>query len=110
MRAGAALTSGYLVVFVTFALGAAFVARARHWWGPQGIGVFIRLGAAAVITLLLLLVVLGPYKQARRTEPPADTTSIPTALESYLTSTARVHYTTWSRVFYERTPQRSFPA
>ena len=106
---GAALTSGYLVVFVTFALGAAFIARARHWWGPEGVGIFIRLGAAAVITLLLLLVILGPYGQARRTEPPADTDSMSTALESYLTSTARVHYTTWSHVFYERAPAPLFP-
>ena len=106
---GAALTSGYLVVFVSFALGAAFIARARHWWGPQGVGVFIRLGTAAVVTLLLLLVVLGPYGQARRTEPPADTDSMATALESYLTSAARVHYTTWSHVFYERAPAPLFP-
>ena len=73
---GAGLTSGYLVVFVTFALGAAFVTGARYWWGPQGVGIFIRLGVAAVITLLLLLVVLGPYRQTRRTDPPTDTTSI----------------------------------
>ena len=71
--AGAALTSGYLVVYVVAALGSALLARAPGLWSRQGAGVLLRLLAAAVVTLASLYVLLravpgvaGPAPAARR--------------------------------------------
>ena len=57
---GAALTSGYLVIFVFFALAAAAAASAREFWLRDGLRLTLRLGAAATVTLVALLVVLRP--------------------------------------------------
>ena len=106
---GAALTSGYLVVFVTFALGAAFLARVQDWCGREGVRILTRLVGVAVITLAILLLVFSPYQRARRTTPPMERASGITAVESYLTSTARLHYATWSHVYYRSSPAPLFP-
>ena len=106
---GAALTSGYLVVFVTVALGAAFLARVQDWWGREGVKILTRLVGVAVITLAILLLVFSPYQRARRTTPPMERVSGITAVESYLTSTARLHYATWSHVYYRSSPAPLFP-
>ena len=100
---GAALTSGYLVVFVAVALGAAFVARRQDWWGRQAVPVFLRLGAAALMTLIILLVVLGPYQGFRRPGQRAAT------FENYLASAATVHHSTWSGDYYENATSALFP-
>ena len=67
---GAALTSGYLVAFVFFALGAAALVRANEFWGRDGARLLLRLGLAAVVTVAILLVVLRPYLQAGYQRPP----------------------------------------
>ena len=106
----AALTSGYLVVFVTFALGGALLARAPSWWGRQGVGVLMKLAVAAAVTLAILLIVLRPYQELQLRRPlEAEAVSVGAVLESYLSSAAKVHYATWSQPFYERAPSTLFP-
>ena len=107
---GAALTSGYLVVFVFFALGAAALVRAPDFRGRDGARLLLRLGAAAAVTVVVLLVVLRPYMQAGYRRPPvAETTEVATALSSYLASAATVHYRTWSGGYYHQAPGTLFP-
>lgn len=107
---GAALTSGYLAVFVCFALGAAALVRARDFAGPGGVPLLLRLAGAGTVTLLALVVMLGPYVQADLRRPPvAETSSVATALSSYLSSAARLHYETWSGGFYHSAPGTLFP-
>ncbi len=111
---GSALTSGYLAMFVTVALGAAFLARVDAWYGQDGVKTLARLAVAAAMTLVILVVVLWPYGVLRREEgllrplvPEVETVGL--ALQSYLSTAARVHYSTWSEDFYERTPASLFP-
>ena len=107
---GAALTSGYLVVFVFFALGAAALVRAPDFRGRDGARLLLRLGAVAAVTVVVLLVVLRPYLQAGYRRPPvAETTEIAMALSSYLASAATVHYRTWSGGYYHQAPDTLFP-
>ena len=107
---GAALTSGYLMVFLFFALAAAAVARAPAFLGREGVRVLMRLGAAAAATLAVLLLLMRPYLDAENRRPPiAETPEITTALSSYLASAAHVHYRTWSGEFYHRAPGALFP-
>ena len=107
---GAALTSGYLVVFVCFALAAAAAVRVREFGRRDGARLALRLGAAATVTLAALLVVLRPYMQARYQRPPvAEATDVATALSSYLASAALLHYETWSGDYYHSAPGTLFP-
>ena len=106
---GAALTSGYLVVFVFFALCAAALARADAFWGREGARVLLHLGVAAVGTAAILLVVLWPYLQAGHERPPvAEATDLATVLGSYLASGAVVHQS-WSADYYDSSPAALFP-
>ena len=107
---GAALTSGYLVVFVTFALGVAALARAPDFRGRDGVRLVLQLGAAAAVTLLVLLAVLQPYLNAAYNRPPAvEAPDLSTALSSYLASAAILHYETWSNGYYQAAPGALFP-
>ena len=107
---GAALTSGYLVVFVAFALGAAALARGREFLRRGAVGLLVRLSAAAAITLAVLLVLMSPYVQAGYQRPPvAEAGDLTTALSSYLSSATRLHYETWSGNFYRSAPGTLFP-
>ena len=65
----AALTSGYLVVFVTVALGSALLVRAPELRGAHGARVLMRLAASAVVTLAALLVLLSPYLAVQGARP-----------------------------------------
>ena len=107
---GAALTSGYLAVFTTFALGAAFLVRAKDWWGRDRVGVLLRLAAAAAVTLVMLLIVMRPYQEVQLQRPlTPEAASIGAVLESYLSSAAKLHYAAWSQPIYDRAPGTLFP-
>jgi hypothetical protein len=107
---GAALTSGYLVVYVTFALAGALLARAKDWWGWARAGVLLRLAAAAAVTLAILLVIMRPYQELQLRRPlTPEAASVGAALESYLSSAARVHYSSWSQPIFDRAPGILFP-
>ena len=100
---GAALTSGYLVVLVTVALGGALVARAPELWSRQGAGGLLRLAAAALVTLTVLLLLLSPYLAAQGSRPLSpDAANIGTALLSYLSTAARLHYELWSHALFQQ--------
>ena len=100
----AALTSGYLVMFVTAALGGALLARAPELWNRRGPAVVARLIAAAAATLAVGLALLAPYLEAQRSRPlSADAHDLGTALSSYVTSSARLHYEYWSSGLYQET-------
>ena len=100
----AALTSGYLVVMVTFALAAAFVARPRAWAARTRVPFLAQLGGVAAVTLATAVIVLWPYVQMRGDDyfrRSLDTVSLYAATPwSYLTTTARFHYDTWSHHVY----------
>ena len=97
----AALTSGYLVVFVTAALGSALLARAPELASRHGAGVLLRLGASASATLAVLLLLLSPYLAAQGARPLApDVADVGTALRSYLSTAANLHYGSWSHTVH----------
>ena len=111
---GAALTSGYLVMFVAVALGAAFVVRVDGWWGTEGFKTVAKLCVTAAVTLGVLVLVLWPYQALRRDEGlrrtlTPQTQTVGRVLESYLSTAARVHHSTWSEEYYERAPEALFP-
>ncbi|MCY3842511.1 MAG: hypothetical protein OXH69_03105 [Acidobacteria bacterium] len=98
----AALTSGYLAVFVTVALGSALLARAAELRGRHGARVLARLAACAVVTLAVLLVSLSPYLAVQGARPLApDAPDVGTALLSYLSTAANLHYRWWSHAIYQ---------
>lgn len=107
---GAALTSGYLVVFVTFALGAAALARAPAFCSRDGVRSLLQLGAAAAVSLLVLLVVLRPYLDVAYSRPPVfEAADLSTALSSFLASAAIAHQETWSSGYLRGAPAVLFP-
>jgi|GEM_PF-2004528 len=98
----AALTSGYLVVFVTVALGSALLARAPDLGGRHGAGVLLRLAGSAAATLTVLLLLLSPYLAVQGARPLSpDAADIGTALLSYLSTAANLHYQWWSHAVYQ---------
>ena len=106
----AALTSGYLAIFVAAALGSAFLARVTGLWSRHGAGVLLRLSAAAVVTLAILYVLLRPYLELQGPRPPpADANDIGSALLSYLSTAADLHYELWSQALFHRAPRALFP-
>ena len=105
----AALTSGYLAVFVTTALGSALLARAPGLWSRHGAGVLVRLSAAAVVTLTILYVLLRPYLEMQVPRLATDASSIGAALLAYVSTAADLHYELWSHAVFHRAPRAMFP-
>ena len=106
----AALTSGYLAVFVTAALGAALLVRMPSLWNRRGAGAAWRLAVAAAVTLAVLLGLLHPYLERQVARPlTADAPDIATALTSFLATAARMHYGLWSDAFFSTARQALFP-
>ena len=107
---GAGLTSGYLVIFVTFTLGAILLARTRDWWGRDRVGVLWQVAVSGVVTLLILLSIMRPYQEVQFQRPLSpEAASIGAALESYLSSATRVHHAGWSQPIFDRAPGIYFP-
>ncbi|HAK56219.1 MAG TPA: hypothetical protein DCP38_12180, partial [Acidobacteria bacterium] len=74
----------------------------------------VRLTAAAAVTLVIATAMLWPYRQVRVQEdfrrPLRIVEMYAASPWSYLSTTARLHYRTWShRVFGERTTEALFP-
>ena len=108
--AGAALTSGYLAVYVVVALGSALLARAPDLRSRRGAGVLLRLSAAATATLAVLYAVLHPYLELQGPRGASvDAGSIGSALLSYLTTAADLHYELWSHALWPHAPRALFP-
>ncbi len=110
----AALTSGYLVVMVTFALAAAFVARPRAWATRTRVQFLAQLVGVAAVTLALAVIVLWPYLQMSGDDSfrrSLDAVSFYAATPwSYLTTTARLHFDAWShRIYNTLSTEALFP-
>ncbi|MYD70538.1 MAG: hypothetical protein F4W89_07320 [Acidobacteria bacterium] len=107
----AALTSGYLVVLVVVALGAAFVLRAGDWWGRRATGIAVRLAGAAAVTGAVLLLLMRPYLGAElRRASVTDAGSIGESLLGFLRTAADLHYGLWSERFWSGdAPSAMFP-
>ncbi len=106
------LTSGYWAALGVVALGVAFLARADAW--RRHASKHLRLVAlAAGVAIGLAGPVLAPYATARdrqglvRAASELEQFSAPPA--AYLATPARLHHSTWSRPFYDRTAPRYFP-
>ena len=106
---GAALTSGYTAVFVVLALGATLVARNSGLWTKRGMSVVFRLAVVASLTLLLILLVLSPYRDLQVARPLPSAGSFSAAVQIYLSSATYVHFHTWAQGFYEQTSGSFFP-
>ena len=106
----AALTSGYLAVFLVAALGSALLARAPGLWSRHGAAVLLRLAAAAVVTALTAYPLLRPYLelQGAHTLSP-DAPDLAGVLASYLATAGDLHYEVWSSAFYDRAARAMFP-
>ncbi len=102
----AALTSGYLLMSVTFALAAALLVQPRLWAWRQSGPFLLRIGLAAVITLSVGLIVLWPYVELQTDDyfqrPLDGIATNATSPWSYLTTTARLHYALWSHHIFQR--------
>lgn len=109
---GCALTSGYLVVFAVFALGAALLVRPDVWWRARRLGILGRLAAAGGGTLAVAVVVLWPYLELGGQEAfrrPLEG-SIAAGPVSYLSTASRIHFSWWShRIFRVVTEETLFP-
>ena len=110
----AALTSGYLLLSVTFALAAALLVQPRVWAWRQSGPFLRRIGLAAVVTLSVGLIVLWPYVELQTDDyfrrPLDGIATNATSPWSYLTTTARLHYALWShRIFQQLSTEALFP-
>ena len=106
---GAALTSGYTAIFVVFALAAMLVARNSGLWSTRGISVVLRLAVVALFTLILILLILSPYRDLQAVRPLPAAGNFSAALQIYLSSATYVHYHTWAQGFYEQAAGSFFP-
>jgi len=106
---GAALTSGYTAVFVVFALGATLVARYSELWTKHGLSVVFRLAVVGSLTVVLILLILSPYRELQVARPLPSAGTFLAAVQVYLSSATYVHFHTWAQGFYEQTPGSFFP-
>lgn len=109
----AALTSGYLAVFVAVALGAAILAQADRWVQRDRLQLSIHLALAGVVALVGAGVVLWPYAVVDQGGPlrrsVEDVVLHSATLQDYLTTAGRLHYEIWSHRFYEAGRDALFP-
>lgn len=100
-----ALTSGYLLVMTVVAIVAGTVSRAFDWCRTRPAATLRALAVAALVAAVILAPFLWPYARARAAqglsrdlEEVAMYEATPT---HYLSTAARVHFSTWSHRFYD---------
>lgn len=109
----AALTSGYLGVFVGTAVTCAIVARADLCARPGGARLLGRLALAGLAAVVVAAVVLWPYaglgggESVRR--PMELIAGYSANLSTYLSTGGRLHYAVWSHRFYQAGTDSLFP-
>ena len=107
-----AYTSGYLVVFAVVMLAAVFLVRAREWLGRTRAFVPAVTGAA-VLALVATLPVYMPYRRVARDQHMLRSLDIvkdySATLKGYLATAGRIHYETWSKVFFKDPVDAFFP-
>ena len=100
----AAMTSGYLGVFVAVALTTAFLARPDRWWRRDGFVIAERLGLAALVSVVVVVAVLWPHAVVNDgvpiRRPLEEVSRYAATLDQYLTTAGRLHYRLWSHRFF----------
>lgn len=108
----AAYTSGYLVVFATVMLAIAVLVRAREW-ARQGRRFLLHLGAAALVAAIAMLPVYLPYARVARDQHMVRTLDAVKDYSAtpagYLATEARLHFSAWSRRFFQDPVNSFFP-
>jgi len=109
-----ALCSGYLLLTAATALVAAALARVGEWLPRQRLlRTLALLALAGGLSVLLCLPFLLPYAQVRREQglvrPIDEVAGYSATVASYLSTGARVHFSTWSEPYYHRAGESLFP-
>ncbi len=95
------LASNYLLVFTTFALAAAMLARPDGWWGSRGRRLVPHFLLAAAVGALVLAPFLLPYYRAHQNQGLSWTTQevvkYSASWRDYLSTGGRWHFDLWSR-------------
>jgi hypothetical protein len=109
----AALTSGYLGVFVGTAVICAIAARGERLARPGGAGLLGRLAVAGLAAVAMAAAVLWPYvalgDEIALQRPIELIATYSANLSSYLSTGGRLHYTVWSHHFYQYGTDSLFP-
>ncbi len=109
----AAMTSGYLGVFVAVALATTLLARPDRWWRREGLIIAGRLGLAALASVVVVVAILWPYAVANDgvpiRRPLEEVARYAATLDQYLATGGRLHYRYWSYRFYEYGAGALFP-
>ncbi len=105
------LTSVYLLVFSTWTLIFAVLARAGEWLRAGAFGMLVRFGVAGALALLLMAPYLYEYQQLHQITGwtrGADEQWAATRA-NYLATGARLHYQRWSRRYASEATSYTFP-
>jgi len=108
-----ALTSNYHMVFALVALAAAVLARPSEWTGARFFPAARALALAGVVSAICVFPFLLPYYHARQdyglTRRLSDAAMYAASINDYLATGARLHFSAWSRRFYEHSGTSLFP-
>jgi hypothetical protein len=100
-----ALTSNYLLVFTTLALGASAAARPGDWLRPWSSRTVSRLAAAGAIGAVLVAPFLVPYYFAQRdqglTRSLDEVALYSASWRDYAATAGRLHYAAWSHRYLD---------
>lgn len=105
------LTSVYLLVFSTWCLVFAVLARARQWLAAGAAGLLVRLTVAGSVGVLLMAPYLAAYARLHQSTGwtrAADEQGAASWVD-YLATGGRMHYSLWSRPFAAETISYAFP-
>lgn len=108
-----AFTSIYLAVIMAAAMGLVFVSRAPDWWSYRPVSFILQIIVVAGLACAVVLFMLSPYFsvfESHQVIRPIEMVSVLSASpSSYLASAGRIHYSLWSRSFYQINSASLFP-
>jgi hypothetical protein len=106
------LTSGYWGALAGVALAVAFLARAPEWVGRSP-RTLLALGGGVALTTLLSVPLLWPYVRASREQGLVrhldEAAAFSSSPANYLSTPARLHYSSWAKGFYRSQGGSQFP-
>jgi hypothetical protein len=107
------LTSNYFLVFMTFGLAGAGLARWHDWIGKGRLKVFGLVCLSGGVAVLLLAPFLIHYLQAQQnqglTRSLEEVAKYSASWQDYLSATGNVHYRTWSAPLWRGLGAALFP-
>jgi hypothetical protein len=109
-----ALCSGYLLLLAATALAAGALSRVDEWARrDRAVRTLALLALAGTLAVALCLPFLLPYAQVRREQglvrPIDEVAGYSATVASYLSTGARLHFSTWSEPHYRRAGESLFP-